>query len=145
MAFNLAVSIVKDDHYAEEVVQDAFMKAFNGLKSFNRKAQFKSWFYRIIVNEAFQTLKKLKRRITTTDITRMEPSAIERPSTNMDKVAWAMKKLPTKESLILNLYYLEEYSLKEIRHITGWSTSNTKVILHRARNHLRAQLNDKAT
>ena len=60
MAFNLAVSIVKDDHYAEEVVQDAFMKAFNGLASFKRTARFKSWFYSIVVNESFHRLKRIK-------------------------------------------------------------------------------------
>lgn len=57
MAFNLAVSIVKDEQYAEEVTQDAFMKAFTGLKSFNRTAQFKTWFYRIVVNESFLCLR----------------------------------------------------------------------------------------
>lgn len=147
MAFNLAVSIVKDDQHAEEVVQDAFMKAFNGLKSFNGKAQFKSWFYRIVVNEAFQVLKKLKKRIPTTDIASLESSIMQRPSEDepekLGKVVSAMKTLPSKESLILNLYYLEENSLKEIQQITGWSSANTKVILHRARKHLRTLLNDK--
>ena len=58
MAFNIAVSIVKDDQFAEEVVQDSFLKAFNGLKSFQNKSKFKSWFYRIVVNESFQRFKK---------------------------------------------------------------------------------------
>ncbi|MDW3193079.1 MAG: RNA polymerase sigma factor [Cytophagales bacterium] len=145
MAFNLAVSIVKDDHHAEEVVQDAFMKAFNGLRSFNRKAQFKSWFYRIVVNESFQFLKKLKRNVITTDVENVDPSLYEPGEPElpaiMDKVRQAMMLLPPKESMILNLYYLEEHSMKEIRFVTGWSTTNAKVILHRARKHLRALLN----
>ena len=61
MAFNLSISIVKDEQYAEEVTQDAFMKAFTGLKSFKRTATFKSWFYRIVVNESFLQLRKLKK------------------------------------------------------------------------------------
>lgn len=145
MAFNLAVSIIKDDQHAEEVVQDAFMKAFNGLRSFNRKAQFKTWFYRIVVNESFQSLKKLKRKVFTTDVEKVDPSShiIREPEqpVMMDQVRRAMMQLPPKESMILNLYYLEEHSMKEIRFVTGWSTANAKVILHRARKHLRALLN----
>lgn len=61
MGYNIAISILNDEYFAEEVVQDAFMKVFNGLKSFKRKSKFKTWFYRIVVNESFQRLKKLKR------------------------------------------------------------------------------------
>ncbi|MEM6846078.1 MAG: sigma factor [Bacteroidota bacterium] len=42
LAFNIAVSIVKDDHHAEEIVQDSFMKAFTGLKSFKRTTSFRA-------------------------------------------------------------------------------------------------------
>ena len=63
MAFHVALSIVKDAYYAEEVVQDAFMKAFKGLKSFKGSAKFKTWFYRIVINEAFQRLRKIKREM----------------------------------------------------------------------------------
>ena len=141
MAFTLAASIVSDDQYAEEIVQDAFMKAFNGLKSFNRKASFKTWFYRIIVNESFQAVRKLKRRAETSDISAMEESGFDMspPETGerMEEVIRAMQSLSPNERLVLNLHYLESFSLKEIEKVTGWSHSNTKVTLHRARKNLR--------
>jgi len=92
MGFNLAISIIKDEQFAEEIVQDAFMKAFQGLRSFKRTAKFKSWFYRIVVNESFQRLRSVKKK---------------------------------------------ETSIKEISTITGWTNSNIKVILHRARKNTR--------
>lgn len=147
MAFNVAVSIVKDDHYAEEIVQDAFLKAFNGLKSFNRKAQFKTWFYRIVVNESFQKARRIKNDYDKLEFSEVKESKLadrcdlhDNPS---ERIAKAMSVLSPKESLALNLFYLEEHSLKELAEITGWSIANTKVILHRARKNLRAQLEIK--
>ena len=147
MAFNVAVSIVKDDHYAEEVVQDAFMKAFNGLKSFRRSAQFKSWFYRIVVNESFQRLKRIKRNaalLTTDEISEAKSENLSIEVEQTHQIREALKQLSSKESLALVLFYLEEHSLKEIVTITGWSVANTKVILHRARKNLRAILEKKS-
>ena len=142
MAFNLAVSIVKDDHYAEEVVQDAFMKAFNGLASFKRTARFKSWFYRIVVNESFQRLKRIKKQHLTLDSEEIKSVSYEitefGEDYRMKQINEALKLLPPKESLVLNLFYLEENSLKEVAEITGWTLSNVKVLLHRGRKGLRS-------
>lgn len=144
MAFNVAVSIVKDDHYAEEIVQDAFMKAFNGLKSFNRSAKFKSWLYRIVVNEFFQRLRKLKKDHSLLAFTEISGSGaepiVESKSQEEEWLVRLIKSLPSNESLALNLFYLEEYSLKEVAGITGWTLANVKVILYRARKSMRIQL-----
>lgn len=144
MAFNIAVSIIKDDQYAEEIVQDAFMKAFNALKSFNRSSKFKSWFYRIVVNESFQRLKKLKKDqslLKFTEVQELNPDSLQEvQNEKTEQVVKLIKNLPARESLALNLFYLEENSLKEIADITGWTLANIKVILHRARKNIRVQL-----
>jgi RNA polymerase sigma-70 factor (ECF subfamily) len=51
-------------------------------------------------------------------------------------VAESLGKIPPRESLSLQLFYLEGNSLEEIAGLTGWSESNVKVILHRARKHM---------
>lgn len=144
MAFNIAVSIIKDDQYAEEIVQDAFMKAFNALKSFNRSSKFKSWFYRIVVNESFQRLRKLKKEHSLLELTEVleidSDSSQEVQSEKSEQVVKLIKNLPANESLALNLFYLEENSLKDIVDITGWTLANVKVVLHRARKNIRVQL-----
>ncbi len=149
MAFNISRSIVKDDHYAEEVVQNAFMKAFKGLPSFNKTATFKTWFYKIVVNESFQKLRKLKRNVVTLDIANIpESHLVTSEDVRADEYAYlssAIQAMKPKESLALNLFYLEEQSMKEIQEVTGWSLANTKVILHRARNNLRALVHAKPT
>ncbi|GGZ94313.1 RNA polymerase sigma factor [Algibacter mikhailovii] len=148
MAFNIAVSIVKDDQYAEEIVQDSFMNAYNGLKSFNRTAKFKSWFYRIIVNESFQKLKKLKRELKVEYVAELHNETnfelnSETKSDKLVQIEKIMKSLNSNERLAINLFYLEEYSLKEIVNITGWKMAHTKVILHRARKSIRFHIESK--
>ncbi len=145
MAINVAVSIVKDDQYAEEIVQDTFMKAFNGLKSFNRTSKFKSWFYRILVNESFRKLRQMKRDFIILEEVQEVKVAPNKdiPDDKLEQIKKVMLVLPPNESLALNLFYLEEYSLRELGNITGWSTANTKVILHRARKNLRKLLENK--
>ena len=143
MAFVLSLSIVKDEQYAEEVVQDSFLKAFNSLKSFKRTAKFKSWFYRIVVNESFLKLRSLKKD---KDILYFNDNVIadileetfgDVTQSDNKKIKKILALLPPKESLALELFYLQEFSISDIMVTTGWTKSNTKVILHRARTHIR--------
>ncbi len=142
MAFNISYAIIKDEQYAEEVTQDAFMKAFNGLKKFNRTATFKSWFYRIVVNESFLRLRTLKIRHSIVSIEEQEDAILEEQiedasETHTEKIHEVLSLLDAKESLAIELFYLQELSINEIVVITGWSKANTKVILHRARKSIR--------
>lgn len=146
MGYNIAISILNDEYFAEEVVQDAFMKVFNGLKSFKRKSKFKTWFYRIVVNESFQRLKKIKKErelFDTTDTDVYAGLAISDEEEQSNRLIYhAMKGLRPNERLAVNLFYLEEYNISEIVGITGWTKSNTKVILHRARKNLHLGLGE---
>lgn len=145
IAFNLAISIVKDPHITEEVIQDAFIKAYNGLGGFKGRSRFSTWLYRIVVNEAYGYVRKNKNNISLDQIDSkasilIAEDCVENPK--MILVRKALRIMDTKEALVLNLFYLEEKSIKEIKSITGWSISNTKVILHRARKNLKKLLNE---
>jgi len=142
MAFNISFSIVKDKQYAEEVTQDAFMKAFNGLKKFNRTAKFKSWFYRIVVNESFLRLRTLKKQKGFVSIEDQNDAILEEhfedvSENHIDIINEVISLLDYKESLAIELFYLQEISINDITLITGWTKTNTKVILHRARKSIR--------
>ena len=60
LAFTYAMSVVKDEHLAQEVLQVSFIKAFTKLNTFKKKSKFSSWLYRIVVNESFKILNKQK-------------------------------------------------------------------------------------
>ena len=141
MAYNIAVSILKDEFAAQEAVQDAFVKVYRNIRSFNKKSTFATWFYRIVTNEALMHLRKSKKEII--DFTGEYDEDFDTAdlfSVEQDEQAFiineALHKLSPKESLALRLFYLQEESVKDVCQITGWSESSTKTILHRARKNM---------
>jgi RNA polymerase sigma-70 factor (ECF subfamily) len=146
--FSLAYAIVSNREDAEEAVQDAFVKAFKGLPSFEERSSFSTWMYRIVVNTALNK-KKLKKLVTvdnTNQIEQDEPfgfdslTAYLKTADQKKFIRIALDALNGQEKLCLTLFYLSELSVNEIREITGLSASNIKVLLLRGRKHLYEQL-----
>lgn len=149
MAYSIAMSVIKDEFYAEEIIQVSFLKAFEKLGTFKGASKFSTWFYRIVINESFSFAKKNKNEFinfveTPKDLTGDLDNSILKAETEDQKyfINEALKKLSAKESLTLRLFYLEENSIKEISNMTGWTESNIRVILHRARVNLRIVLTE---
>jgi len=148
-AYNLAFSIVKQEYAAKDAVQSSFLKAYESLPAFRRNSSFKTWFHRIVVNEAFQILRsrKLEHNLPIAEIKydNIQTNRIHQKINNehldyyINEVLASMKP---NESLVLKLHYLEEHTIKEICTITDWSLSNVKVILHRARKSMRKILTE---
>lgn len=142
MAFSIALKIVRIREDAEEIVQDAFIKAYQKLSSFRKDAKFSTWLYRIVYNAAISHTRK--RRLESTELT---PGTIENYSVDeisegvnqMDKKQQAklvnklIDQLPALEFTLINLYYRQELSIDEISGITDLSASNVKVKLYRIR------------
>ena len=140
MAFTIAFAVIKDAQLAEEIVQDAFLKAFQRLRQFKLESSFKSWFYRIVTNEALMCLRKQKRdNLLFIELPEVDASnEDEIASDDLEKyIEAAMLQLPSRESLVLRLFYLEQMSLQAVTDATGWSVNNVKVILHRARKRIK--------
>lgn len=144
MAYSIAMSVIKDEFHAEEIIQDSFIIAYEKLSTFKGDSKFSTWFYRIVINESFKLAKKHKSEFvdfveTMPEISNEIDIAILNLKLDDQKyfINEALKKISSKESLVLRLFYLDEISIEEISGITGWSSSNIKVILHRARTNLR--------
>ena len=144
MAYSIAMSVVKDEFYAEEILQESFLIAYDKLATFKGNSKFSTWFYRIVINQSFKIAKKHKTEFV--DFVETPPEISDEIENTILKlelddqkhyITEALKKITPKESLILRLFYLDENSIEEIRSITGWSSSNIKVILHRARINLK--------
>ena len=60
MAFSIAYRIAGNREDAEEIVQDAFLKAFRSLGKFRRGSKFSTWFYRIVVNTSLSRVRTAK-------------------------------------------------------------------------------------
>jgi RNA polymerase sigma factor (sigma-70 family) len=142
MVYSLALRLVKDKEEAEEISQDAFVKAYQSLASFKGKAKFSSWLYRIVYNTAISKLRQQPAgkvsldESNITDILYMESiehyealAAGERKK-YLEK---ALDSLESDEKMFVILYYYEERDLDEIATIAGLTKTNTKVKLYRSR------------
>lgn len=134
MAFSVAVSVVKDEFTAADVVQEAFVRAFENLKSFKGKSKFSTWFFRIVINESFKILQKNKIQYTEKELV-LEDIPVDKLKIVDQKffINEALRTMTPNESLVLRLFYLNENDLNEICEMTGWSKSKVKVTLHRGR------------
>ncbi len=147
--FTLTYNIILNREDAEEVAQDAFVKAFAGLRSFKNQAAFSTWLYRIVVNTALN--KKKLRKFVLADIEEQtiheegqEIYPLLKSCEKEDRkkfIQLAMRALREEERICITLFYLNEFSVAEMEELTGITRSNIKVLLHRGRKHLYEQLN----
>jgi RNA polymerase sigma-70 factor (ECF subfamily) len=143
MAFSVAVSVVKNEFTAADVVQESFVKAFENLKSFKGKSKFSTWFYRIVINEAYKFIQKNKTAFVEEEPELPESTGDSLTSTDQKYfINEVLRIMSPDKSLVLRLFYLNENSLKEISEITGWNESKVKVTLHRARKTMEIKLKD---
>lgn len=149
MVFTLAYNILLSKEDAEEIAQDAFVKAFAALQSFKNQSAFATWLYRIVVNTALN--KKKLQKFIILDIEEQSVSEEDQQaypllqqceSEDQKKfIQLAMSALREEERICITLFYLNELSVNEIQGLTGITTANIKVLLHRGRKHLYDQLN----
>jgi RNA polymerase sigma factor (sigma-70 family) len=143
-AYTIAQKILQNKPDAEEATQDAFIKAYHHLSSFNRQAKFSTWLYRIVFNTAISYKRKNRRQFQSIENTVVEYSQeAEGMLEKSDKKKYlnlAMDKLNEADRTALTLFYLQEFSLEEIAEITGMQANTAKVRIHRARQRLADEL-----
>ncbi len=142
MVYSLALRLVKDREEAEEISQDAFIKAYQSLASFKGKAKFSSWLYRIVYNTAISKLRQQPAGRVSLDEPNISDTLYLESKENYDTLSAderkkylekALDSLDSDEKMLVILYYYEEQDLDEIASIAGLTKTNTKVKLFRAR------------
>ncbi len=150
LAFSIALRVVRNSEDAEEIVQDAFLKAFKSLGSFKQTSTFKTWLYRIVYNTAISKTRKKRTEYSALDDELIdnytEDDIIENLSEmNGDEknylITKILKHLSEQEYVIINLFYLEGLPIEDIVEVTGLSKSNVKVKLHRIRKKIYSEFN----
>ena len=151
MVFTLAMRMVKNKEEAEEIAQDSFLKAYQGLKRFKGDAKFSTWLYKIAYYRSLDYVRKSGRKIETTSIDEVyerhlgeEENVImhfERSEQNKT-IKDALRLLPGDDGILITLFYYEELSLQEISAVMDLTANNVKVKLFRARKRLMNLLAD---
>ena len=151
LVFSIAMKILNNREDAEEIAQDTFLKAFNSLKSFEKKSKFSTWLYRIAYNGAISRKRKKKIDVVEIDDQIMFNYSADEISTNVYKmneseqmqlIDKALLKLPEDDNLLITLFYRSEHSIEDISYITGLTQTNVKVKLHRIRKKLYEEIQE---
>jgi RNA polymerase sigma factor (sigma-70 family) len=131
---------------AEELTQDAFVRAWQALAGFRHDSAFGTWLHRLAVNTALMDL----RRRAGAEALETDDAALEfhaapgsRRDLGMD-LEKLVAKLPPRARAVLVLHDVEGWKHEEIAHELGMAVGSSKAQLHRARGLLRALLGDAA-
>jgi RNA polymerase sigma-70 factor (ECF subfamily) len=149
LVFTIAMNIARNREDAEEIAQDAFLKAFQKLATFRRDSRFSTWLYRIAYNESIGLMRK--NRIPTADLgeeilENLGEEEMEQEVAGMDPaeqkkaVSVILNHLPEIDRVLVTLFYLDSQSVSEISSVTGLGESNVKVRLHRVRKRICSEL-----
>jgi RNA polymerase sigma-70 factor, ECF subfamily len=138
-----------DEAAAEDVAQEAFVRAYRGLGGFRGDAELATWFHRILINEVrrHQRWRMLRRARQVDDETDAvpDPSSSARPDPGLRRrIRAAIAALPRGQREAFVLVHLEGLTLGEAASATGRAVGTMKSHLHRALASLRGRLADLA-
>jgi len=149
VAFTLAFRIARNHEDAEEIAQDSFLKAYHSLSSFRQESKFSTWLFKIVYNTAISRFRKKQLDSFSIDEVPIMDTVGDESEDGLKIlqhkerkriISEAIGHLKEDEAVVMTLYYLNENNIKEIEGITGLTTSNIKILLHRGRKKLLIEL-----
>jgi len=150
--YRVGMSIINDDAEVEDVMQVAYIKAYENLGKFEFKSTFSTWITKILINESLLRLKKRKRSLNInyemidTKISQNHPVDSQTPLMNVVNselkviLEKAIQQLPEKYRTIFIMREIEDMNIAETRECLDLSETNVKVRLNRAKAMLKNSL-----
>lgn len=145
---SIAWGIVRNAHDAEDLAQEAFVKAFQSMSRFQSGEPFGPWIYRIVTNLSLDVMKH-RTRFRHEEISEAEPAGrrdradlgatVNELATRIDR---AIESLPEMQRIVARLYLVEEFEHSEIAGMTGLTEGTVRSHLSLARRKLKEQLSD---
>jgi RNA polymerase sigma-70 factor (ECF subfamily) len=142
--FVVANRYVNDSFLAEDIMQEAFIKAFKNIDRYKNEVPFGAWLKRIVINQSIDALKKKKLELIsmneeTLRVVDDEDWKVDGTIT-ADEVRSAMNELKEKYRLVLSLYLFEGYDHDEISQILGITANTSRTHLLRGKRLLKEKL-----
>lgn len=143
--YSSSLKYAKNEHDAQDVLQDAFITIFKKIHQFNHKGSFEGWCRRIVINTALARYRKNKLRTVGDDelisiAAEVEEEELERIS--LDEMLHFIQQLPERYRLVFTLYAMDGYSHREIGQMMEISEGTSKSNLSRARGLLQTKINE---
>ncbi|MGB2871590.1 RNA polymerase sigma factor, partial [Psychrobacillus psychrotolerans] len=140
-AIRTAKAITRNDEHAKDAVQEAFIRVYRNISSYNSTLPFDAWFYRILVNECYRILSKEKKN-TPIDTSTMEnkEQLREHSKENLSDLYSMIQNMADIYRIPILLKYIKGFSEKEIVTILDLNQNTVKSRLFNGRNLLKTQL-----
>jgi len=153
--FRVCFRMLGNRHEAEDIAQEAFVRAYINIHTFDTKRKFSTWIYRIATNLCIDRIRKKKpdyfldAEVAGTEGLNMYSqiaSTEELPEEEVlkmemqDRVQYEISRLPDKYRAVIVLKYMEDLPLQEISDILEMPLGTVKTRIHRGREALRKQL-----
>ena len=136
----VAKRFVKDDMDAEDVLQEAFIKAFSKLHQYQAEVTFGAWLKRIVINKSIDFLKSKKERLIELEEAHLkvidtddDDKWLVDDAITVNEVKDAINKLPDKYKYVVMLYLIEGYDHQEISEILNISEVASRTQLSRGK------------
>jgi RNA polymerase sigma-70 factor (ECF subfamily) len=131
--------MVVDHEDANDVLQNAFIRIWNGLENFKEESQLYTWLYRIATNESLTFLEGQKKRsaVSLSDVESGLSNKIKADKFfDPNKIEWklqlAIQQLPEKQRLVFGLRYYDEMPYEEMSRVLDTSEGALKASYHHA-------------
>jgi RNA polymerase sigma-70 factor (ECF subfamily) len=134
-----------NSHYAEDILQEGFIKVFNNISKFREEGSFEGWIRRIMVNTAIEFIRKTAVYAREMEIEKVghyrdEFDVVDKLCA--DDLMKLIQSLPAGYRTVFNLYAIEGYAHKEISVMLGINEGTSKSQLARARYLLQSKLKE---
>nr|WP_293835551.1 RNA polymerase sigma factor [uncultured Arsenicibacter sp.] len=145
--YNVCVRILNHDAEAEDVLQEAFIDAFNHIHSFRGQSTFGAWLKQIVVNRAINHLRSRRLTLVDLDSSRLgddegpdiaddEPFDEDGVQYEVERIRKSMERLSEGYRIVLSLYLFEGYDHEEIGNILNISETTSRTQYLRAKKRL---------
>ncbi len=135
-------AIVRDEDTAEDIAQEAFIKAYRQLARYDRKHSFSTWLYKIATHRAIDVLRQNKTTPLTEEMAATLVSTLPSTERHMAhrELRDAVRSLPPNYRCAISLHYWHGKSYEEIAHIMDAPIGSVKGWLYRAKQQLKEAL-----
>ncbi len=137
--YNVSLRIVNNETEAEDVMQEAFLKAFRKINSYKGEVSFGAWLKKIVINHSLDCLKK--RKVQFEEISENEMVLLEEQEqsekVDTERIKQAIRSLSDNYRTVLTLFLFEGYDHEEISTILKISYTASRTQLSRAKQKLR--------
>jgi RNA polymerase sigma factor (sigma-70 family) len=139
--FNVSMRITNNYVDAEDILQEAFLNAFQRIQTFKGDSTFGAWLKRIVVNQSISHIQKRKLTLMPMDenldcADHDERASEEELNYQVESIRKAIQQLPDGYRVVLSLYLLEGYDHQEIAEVLNITESTSKSQYSRARKKL---------